>query len=206
MYVQQSASVLAALALVVTGCTTTNAAPDAGQRPEPSRPAAQRVVAVEAYGVEPCSRLPVMSDGGDVVGERLTELTLPCLTGGPVVNLAQLGGRPVVINLWATWCGPCREEMPILQDAYERLGEHVSFVGVNTKDDPDSAAAFLEAVGVSYPQLVDVDGQLLAHLHTPGLPVTVVLDPSGRVTNRHVGPLTSDELRDLVEAASGTTP
>jgi thiol-disulfide isomerase/thioredoxin len=75
----------------------------------------------------------------------------PCLTAGPVVNPARLGGRPVVVNLWATWCEPCRKEMPILQAADERSGARVQFLGVNTKERPEWAAEFLQEVKVTYP-------------------------------------------------------
>lgn len=73
----------------------------------------------------------------------------------------------------------------------------VSFVGVDTKDSPQTAAAFLEDVGMTYLQLVDADAEHLASLGIPGLPVTVVLDAQGRVMNRHVEPLTADGLGDL---------
>lgn len=84
------------------------------------------------------------------------------------------------------------------------FGNRVSFVGVATKDSPQAAAAFLEGVGVAYPQLLDVDGQLLASLGIPGLPVTVVLDAQGRVKSTHVGPLSPDRLGDLVGTAMRT--
>jgi hypothetical protein len=88
--------------------------------------------------------------------------------------------------------------VPVRQEGYQRFGDRISFVGVNTRDGAQGAATFLEDVGVTYPQLLDVDGQLLASLGIPGLPVTVVLDAQGRVMNRHVGPLTADGLGDLV--------
>lgn len=59
--------------------------------------------------------------------------------------------RPVLVNLWATWCGPCREEMPRLQAAYERFGDRVAFVGVDTQDDPQAAGEFLDEVGLTWP-------------------------------------------------------
>ena len=201
---RRSASLLAALAVVLAGCAVADPVSVGTGQPSTAAPAVRNVVPVEAEGVEPCTNLPITKGDRQADGERLAELVLPCLTGGPAVNLAHLGGRPMVINLWATWCGPCREEMPILQDGYQRFGDQVSFVGVATKDSPQGAAAFLEDVGVVYPQLVDVDGQLLASLGIPGLPVTLVLDAQGRVMNRHVGPLSTDGLGDLVEAAMRT--
>ncbi len=92
--------------------------------------------------------------------------------------------------------------MPVLQDAYERYAGEVSFVGMSTMDDSEAAGAFLRDVGVTYPQVVDVDGQLLDHLRIPGLPVTVVLDQRGFVATRHVGPLTHDTLRQLIASVA----
>ncbi len=194
---------LAALALLLTGCSLGAARVE--QAP-PSAAAGSRVPGipdVAAPGVRPCSDLPVKARTDDVKGASLPSLSLPCLTGGPDVNLSRLGG-PVIVNLWATWCTPCREEMPALQDTFERYGNQVRFVGVDTKDDPHSAAAFLADVGVTYPQLVDPDGQLLADLRIPGLPVTVALDADGRVIKRHVGPLTRESLRALAATMSAT--
>jgi cytochrome c biogenesis protein CcmG/thiol:disulfide interchange protein DsbE len=153
---------------------------------------------VDVAGVDSCDELPT-GTSGMTDGDRLPELRLPCLVPGPEVNLADLGGKPVLINLWATWCGPCREEMPILQDAHTRYGDEVAFLGLDTKDDPERAGSFLEDVGVTYPQLVDLDGRLLSEHHrVPGLPVTVVVDADGRVVKKHVGPFTEESLDALI--------
>jgi thiol-disulfide isomerase/thioredoxin len=130
--------------------------------------------------------------------DRLPSLRLPCLIPGPDVDLAALRGRPVLVNLWASWCGPCRDEMPVLQAAHERYGGQVQFVGVDTKDAAGHAAAFLVELGVTYPQLVDLDGQLLGHLRVPGLPVTVVLAADGTVAAKHVGELDAESVEDLL--------
>ena len=113
---------------------------------------------------------------------------------------AALRGRPTVVNLWATWCLPCQREMPILQRVHERFGEQVRFLGVDTRDDAAAAVEFLRAIGVTYPQTVDPDGDLLHQLRIPGLPVTVVLDRHGRVAHRKVGPIKEPELTEQVRA------
>ena len=125
-------------------------------------------------------------------------MTLPCLTPGPAIDLAQLRGKPVLINLWASWCGPCRDEMPILQAAYEKFGDQVQFVGVDTKDSAEAAAGFLVSVGVTYPQLADVDAGLLASLRIPGIPVTVILDSDGAVVEQRIGVFEADSLDSLL--------
>jgi len=88
--------------------------------------------------------------------------------------------------------------MPILQAAHLRHGDTVQFVGVDTRDSTDAAAAYLPEVGVTYPQLVDPEGDLLEHLRIPGLPVTIVLDAKGRVAAKHIGELNPDTLEELL--------
>ena len=131
--------------------------------------------------------------------DALPPLTLPCLGPGPEVALDRLTGRPTVVNLWATWCGPCREEMPLLQDAHARHGEQVRFLGVDVQDDTEAARWFLDELGVDYPHAVDADGELLRQLGIRGLPVTLALDADGRVVERAVGQLTGEELQRLVD-------
>ncbi len=86
-----------------------------------------------------------------------------------------------------------------MQQARTRYGDRVAFLGVDTKDDPRRAGAFLQEVGVTYPQVVDIDGELLSYTRTPGLPVTIVLEADGQVSGRHVGQLTKERLSELVE-------
>jgi cytochrome c biogenesis protein CcmG/thiol:disulfide interchange protein DsbE len=161
-------------------------------------------VAVE--GVAPCSQLPTQplpaAEGPDrvEVGERLPALSLPCLTPGSGVDLAALGGKPVLVNLWASWCDPCLREMSRLQQAYAAHGGDVEFVGVDVKDRAEPAAAFLDSVNVTYPQLVDLDGALLRSVGVPGLPVTLTVAADGRVAARHVGELDEAGLTELLQS------
>lgn len=106
------------------------------------------------------------------------------------------------MNLWASWCGPCRGEMPVLQAACNQHHDQIRFVGVDTKDHTEAAASFLRKTTVTYPQTIDPDGLLLGHLRIPGLPVTLLLDTNGNIVQRHIGPLTDTELDDLLSHAS----
>ncbi len=126
-------------------------------------------------GVASCAELPLQASEG-TGADLLPPLKPPSLTSGPAVDLSALGGSPVLLNLWASWCGPCGEEMPLSQSAHERYGDQVAFLGVNTEDTNSAAASLLVDIGVTYPQVVDVNGDLLAHLGPPGLPVTVVVN------------------------------
>lgn len=147
----------------------------------------------------PCTRGAVSA--GDAPSTELPRMILGCLGPGPAVDTAELAGRPVVLNFWASWCDPCREEMPMLAAVSEGAGDQVRFVGVNTKDDPDAAADFLDDTGVRFEQLYDPDGELLRQLRTvQGLPVTLVLDPDGAVAVRHIGQIDETTLRDALAA------
>ncbi|RBY92491.1 TlpA family protein disulfide reductase [Blastococcus sp. TF02-8] len=146
----------------------------------------------------PCEELPArpVASGADA----LSSLTLPCLGPGPDVALDRLTGRPTLVNLWATWCLPCREEMPLLQEAYARHGQDVRFLGIDTQDDPEAAAAFLSDLGIGYPHAVDAEAELLRELGVRGLPVTLAVDEQGRVVDRRVGQLTPEGLQELMNS------
>lgn len=146
------------------------------------------------------------TEGADAEAGGLPPLDLPCLGDGPDVSLKALTGRPTLINLWASWCGPCREEMPMLQQAFEAHGQTVRFLGVATRDDPAVAAEFVSATGVTYPHAVDRAGALLDELGLPGLPVTLALDPAGQVITTQIGQMTSAELSTLIKQLEESGP
>ena len=149
------------------------------------------------------------ADGGTASGgDTLPALRLPCLVGGEDVAMEDLGDRPVVVNLWASWCAPCREEMPLLQEAHERYGDRVGFLGVNTEDPPSAAASLLEDLGVTYASVVDRERRLLDELAAPGLPVTLAVAADGRVLARQVGQMSAEQLEELVDelVADGGEP
>ena len=144
---------------------------------------------------------PQASPGDD----GLPPLRLPCLGDGPDVALNSLAGRPTLINLWASWCAPCREEMPLLQQSFEDDGGAVRFLGVVTRDTAAAAADFAAAIGVGYPHAVDADGALLNSLGVPGLPVTLAVDSAGRIVRMQIGQMTSAELSSLLTELRNTS-
>ena len=158
-------------------------------------------------GPVPTPRIPTLAPCPTAGSpSSLPSLTLSCLRDGPKVDTATLGGHPVLVNLWASWCGPCKQEMPSLQTAYRTLGRQISFLGVDTKDDVNSASDFLAAISVHYPQVVDDNGDLLHKIGGSGLPVTVVLDVTGRAVYSHRGQLRTDDLRAALLAAGVILP
>lgn len=195
------AALLAVTILTVSGCSTRGTADAPTEPTAKGQPGGAAGETVAVQNVESCATVSAARPAEPAPGQRLPDIDLPCLTSGPAVNLAALHGRPTVINLWASWCGACRDEMPLLQAAHSRYGDRVAFLGVDTKDNPAGAGSLLRETGVSYPQVVDTDGQLLEYLHIPGLPVTVVLDAEGRISGRQVGAVTEDDLTNLIEDA-----
>ena len=159
--------------------------------------AAPPVEPIAVDGLDGCVGLE-REGSGDESADRLPGVDLPCLNERRAVDVSQLTG-PAVVNLWASWCGPCRKEMPMLAEAARRNPD-VRFVGINTQDRPEAAADFLARTGVTYPQLVDIDGVVLADTRVPGLPVTLALDADGRVVDRVIGEISGEELATLLDS------
>lgn len=103
-------------------------------------------------------------------------------------RIEQLRGYPVVVNAWASWCGPCRFEFPFLQDLSARYGKKVAFIGVNSEDSEDAAATFLREEPVPYPSYSDPDKEIYDLLGVSrGFPVTAFYDESGELAYLKVG-------------------
>jgi thiol-disulfide isomerase/thioredoxin len=129
---------------------------------------------------------------------------VPIDAAGEALSAADIDG-PAVVNLWATWCGPCRKELPAFQAVADRLQGTIAVLGVNQGDDAAPAAAYLADIGVTFPQYLDADGDLTAELRITGLPATLFVAADGSV-DVHSGAVDEGELLDLVEAQFGITP
>lgn len=114
--------------------------------------------------------------------------------------LGQLRGTPAVVNLWASWCGPCREEAPILAEAAKTFGSRVQFLGVDVLDARGSAQAFVAQYRWPYPSVYDASGAIRDSLRFVGLPGTIFYDRSGEVAARLEAPLTRDVLERRIDA------
>lgn len=132
--------------------------------------------------------------------DRLPDADLTSLESGKSTSLTQIEG-PAVINLWATWCAPCRAEIPDFEEVHQARGHEVRFVGINVGEDVDQAQKFVGEVGATYDQFADLDGDVAAALRATAMPVTVVIDGNGLVTTRHLGPLDQDGLNEAIDQA-----
>ena len=142
-------------------------------------------------GVEPCR--PGTSRS------RLPETTLPCLGGGKDVDLHRLKG-PLVINLFAQWCGPCRSELPYYQKLHRKARGQVDVIGIDYLDtQPKAALELVMDSGVTYPLLADPAGDLREPFRVRGLPGIVLVDADGNVTVQLRVFRSYNELRDLVQ-------
>ena len=127
---------------------------------------------------------------------------------GKSLSTADFAGDVVVLNVWASWCAPCRQEAEGLQGVYDATStDGVQFVGINTRDQTAAAQAFERSAGISYPSLVDDGGQLLLAfsdtLPPSSIPSTLVIDRQGQLAARLLGPTTFTELKRVVtEVAS----
>ncbi|GAA3932045.1 TlpA disulfide reductase family protein [Actinoplanes auranticolor] len=149
---------------------------------------------------------PSGSAGPAVAGAAadLPDVSLPCFTGGSPVRLTALRG-PAVINLWGSWCGPCREELPVMQALADATAGRLQVIGVDTRDSRDAGASFAASRGVSFPTLFDPDQQLLTALGKVALPVTVFVAADGSRELYTGEALDKPALGALVRTHTGVT-
>jgi cytochrome c biogenesis protein CcmG, thiol:disulfide interchange protein DsbE len=195
-------------AVVLGGCARAeDPAPDA------TRPRSQQVSGASAAelaalkqraGIEPCPR----SDLDPAASSDLPAVTLPCLGGGRQVNLAGLRGKPTLVNVWAQWCRPCREEIPLFQRLHERSASRLRVIGIDLEDPNEAwALAFAAQTGMTYPQLQDLDGAVPDGLRVRGIPLTLFVTPAGRLAYTKLGSIESTaELNRMVEQQLGVSP
>jgi cytochrome c biogenesis protein CcmG/thiol:disulfide interchange protein DsbE len=128
---------------------------------------------------------------------RQANQILPGARDGLLARLAGLRGEhPAVVNIWAAWCGPCRAEMPVMQQVSLDFGKQVAFIGVDLKDNREAAATFLRKIPVTYPSYDDPSGQVYNAEGLVGVPSTLFYDRRGKQTFVHQGPYF--EKSDLV--------
>jgi thiol-disulfide isomerase/thioredoxin len=186
--------------LVLAGCTSAGGTDAGGASTEHSHvrvDTAQLRSLKQQAGVEPCAT-------GDA-SSKLPPRTLPCLGGGAAVKLSSLKG-PLVINLFAQWCGPCRSELPYYQQLHEKTEGRLTVLGIDYLDTrPDLALKLVKETGVTYPLLADPDGVLRRDFGVRGLPGVVLVRPDGSVDVQLRVFRSYAELRGLVQKTLGVS-
>jgi cytochrome c biogenesis protein CcmG/thiol:disulfide interchange protein DsbE len=147
------------------------------------------------------------SDKAIEVGKPLPSAELPALDGSGAGSVADYRGRWVLVNYWASWCEPCRDETPALERFYRaHNGDGFTILGVDTQDNSDDGLAFAREFDVTYPLLHDGSGDEHEALGMTGVPESVLVDPSGDVAYYQPGPLTTQmlqgEIAPLIEERS----
>lgn len=158
------------------------------------------VFASPGSGQAPTTLLEPVS-GGEA--RPLPDRTLGGFAGGPAVDLGTYRGTPLLVNFWASWCGPCIEEMPALQQVSTEVSGQVAFLGVDVQDNADNAQAFLEQVGVDYDQASDPAADFFTETGGFGMPTTLLVDAEGVIRYRHTGGVTAEQLRALLNSHLG---
>ena len=174
----------ALLTALVAGCSASS---------EPEAPPAAAETPI------PFAQCPAQPDqavaGG---GDALPPLAFECVGGG-TLDLARAPGVPTVVSLWGSWCPPCREELPLLQEFADLAEDEVRVLGVISKDGMPQATSFGVDAGVTFPSAFDGDGDLMAELGLNALPYTAFLAADGTLVHSELGPVESvDELEGLV--------
>jgi cytochrome c biogenesis protein CcmG/thiol:disulfide interchange protein DsbE len=203
---------VAIAALALAGCggpAAPTASPPAMTPPSDVAPTPESTASLaamkQAAGIADC---PKSDPDVAAVPSGLPDVVLPCLGGGREVRLAGLRGKPMMINIWAQWCGPCREEAPYLADVATTNKSELMIIGIDHADpQPALAIEFAQLSSWKYPQLADPDVVLRAELQISGPPQTFFVRPDGTIAYRHAGPFTStDQIRDLARQHLGVNP
>ncbi len=122
---------------------------------------------------------------------------------GEIFKLSQYRGKPVIVNFWATWCPPCREELPSMNRAWDKIKDQgIEMIAINVGEDEDTIFAFMGDYPIDFQTLMDQSGKIIKQWPIKGLPTTFVVDPQGRLHYRAIGgrEWDSDHLLDMVRA------
>jgi cytochrome c biogenesis protein CcmG, thiol:disulfide interchange protein DsbE len=141
-----------------------------------------------------------LEGGTDAEGDPLPNGTFELLGGGQRVSLADYRGKPMVLNFFGSWCGPCRAEMPALREVEAELGDQVTFFGLAVRpDDEGSASAFVDEMDVTYDTALDEDSQMFSEMKVLRMPTTFFVSASGTVVYSHPTELSATKLRELID-------
>ena len=133
-----------------------------------------------------------------LIGKPAPAFALKRAGSSETIELAAFRGKPVVLNFWATWCAPCWEEHPILNESSRALGDRVQVLGVVFQDDEAKILGFLQQRGAAYPTVVDDRGKTAIRYGVGGVPETFILDANGTIVAKHDGPISAEQLQSYL--------
>lgn len=170
--------------------------------PPAAEPPPEKDTAGQTAGFDPAGGgAPVM--GGASSGAAAPAFRLPSLEG-KTTSLADFKGQVVVLDFWATWCGPCRQQAEILDDMHRSLGQKVVFLGINVGEGKDVVERYVKRSPFPYATLLDPSQQTAAKYQAQGLPTLVVIGPRGDIVFHQVGVTSAARLGQAIQqAASG---
>jgi len=127
-------------------------------------------------------------------------------TDGETIRLSDFRGQPVIVNFWATWCGPCRAEFPDFQEASVDNADRLVIIGVNntTADQPDQVVPFMQEFGITFPIVLDETGETVKEYRILGLPTTVFIDSNGIVNEVFTGPINKAYIESKISELSSS--
>jgi len=134
-----------------------------------------------------------------LIGRPAPAFALREVGTGRTIDIAQFRGKPLVINFWATWCGPCWEEHPILVQNARLLQPNVQFLGVVFQDTEEKIQGFLQQRGTAYPTVVDDRGKTAIAYGVGGVPETFFLDANGKIVAKYSGPMDAGIIQENLQ-------
>ena len=207
------------LALQITGCSQTADQNKADRKTEQAQGTEKEGTAAEKSSAETekndtgTEKPEAAADQGDGVIEFKPGMPIkegvqaPDFTGelidGTSITLSELQGKPVIINFWATWCGPCVKEMPAFERLKDDFGDKIGIIAVNCGDDAGTVKDFVEENGYTFPVVLDEEYSISMLYPTNSIPYTVVVDAEGKVTHISTGALDADTMYERYKEALG---
>ena len=148
----------------------------------------------------------VKSALGTAIGDRAPNVILNDLESKPVLLSDFKDKRHVILNFWATWCGPCKEEMPLFQKLYEQYGDELVVIGVNLQENIEPIKKFLGEYKITYPIVLDPDADVKKLYNVITQPVTYFINKDGVIVDKKQGPLTPEEINEKVDKLLKSKP
>ncbi|MFI8687183.1 peroxiredoxin family protein [Rossellomorea sp. NPDC077527] len=147
---------------------------------------------------ETAEATPVENDSGPNVGDAAIDFKLKTLSG-EAKTLSELKGKKVIVNFWATWCPPCKEEMPVLQEFYDKYGKDVEILAINI-DPQYNVKEYQASLGLTFPILLDTDDKINNAYDILTVPTTYIINEQGIITHKQIGAITDiDTLKSLIK-------